>query len=196
MPSLVECSIQGELQKRKHGDRKECSSINQSRRPSSVLRMNDEQNSRGKREHGSYHGEEQEGEADHEPSREVLVEISLLQWRRGDREEHYDGSQRDCKGDDIHDGEEREDGRVEENWMSLLISPSWDSVGSCENDGGDEDRYGRARSSRFLYPLLCFVEKISMFRFEELICSPAGIVSVQGIMGGHYLPHPLHGDIA
>jgi hypothetical protein len=81
----------------------------------------------------------------------------LLKWRREDGEEHDDISQRAHKGDNIHDGEEQEEGRIKENWMTLLIITSWDGESSRENNSGDKDCNSRARMRGLLYPLFCLL---------------------------------------
>ena len=58
MHTSGESKVQGELHKRKHGDGKECGSVNQSRSPCFLFKANDEQNSRRERKHGGCHREE------------------------------------------------------------------------------------------------------------------------------------------
>jgi hypothetical protein len=119
----------------------------------------------------------------------------LLKRRREDGEEHEDVSQGAHKGDNIHDGEEQEEGRMKENWMTPLIVTSWDSVRSRENNSGDKDCDRSARLRGLFYPPFCLLKKLNMLLFEELVCSLTRIVAMHDIMGGNYLSHTLHGNI-
>ena len=59
MRTAGECNIQGKLHKRKQGDRKQHSNVNESDSQSSLFEMIDEKNGGRERKHGGCHGDEE-----------------------------------------------------------------------------------------------------------------------------------------